>query len=179
VTIVLAVAAAAAVLVAAMVNLHRVRAAQAASELLFPEAPSSPKEQVAGWRRRVRNIGSRKQPLPEPPAETYAVLEELGEENRRFELSAPDVIVGRDPKWSVIVLDDPSVSPRHGRIVRMGDGVPWIFDLGSAAGCWKNFEVVPPEGASLREGDRLNFGRAAFRVRLKPYAPVKETRDEG
>jgi pSer/pThr/pTyr-binding forkhead associated (FHA) protein len=84
------------------------------------------------------------------------------------------VIVGRDPQAAGVVLDDPSVSPRHARIVRMGDGTPWVFDLGSAAGSWRNFEEVPPEGASLRDGDRLNFGRAAFRVRLKPRAPSEE-----
>jgi hypothetical protein len=61
--------------------------------------------------------------------------------------------------------------------VRMGDGRPWVFDLGSAAGSWKNFEEIPPEGASLKEGDRLNFGRVAFRVRLKPCPPAKETLD--
>jgi predicted component of type VI protein secretion system len=43
-----------------------------------------------------------------------------------------------------------------------------VFDLGSAAGSWINFEEIPPQGAPLKDGDRLNFGRAAFRVRLKP-----------
>jgi hypothetical protein len=177
-TIVLAAAAAVGFLIAAMVNWNRVRAAQAANELLFPNAPSAPVQQAAGWTKRLRQIARRKRTAPKPPGAAYAVLEALGEEGRRFEIAAPDVIIGRDPQSAGIVLDDPSVSPRHGRIVRMGDGIPWVFDLGSAAGSWKNFEEVPPEGASLREGDRLNFGRAAFRVRLKPYIPVEETINE-
>ncbi len=174
VTIILGVAAAVGLLIAAIVNLNRVRAAQAASELLFPDAASVPALPAAGWTKRIRGIVRRKRTPPEPPAETYAVLEELGGGGRRFEIAAADVIIGRDPKAARIVLDDPSVSPRHGRIVRMGDGIPWVFDLGSTAGSWKNFEEIPPEGASLREGDRLNFGRTAFRVRLRPCAPAEE-----
>jgi hypothetical protein len=179
VTIILAVAAAAAVLVSAMVNLNRARTALAASELIFPDAPSLPGIRTASLAKRVRRFIRRTATPPEPQAETYAVLEELGEAGRTFEIAAPDVIIGGEPNQAGIVLDDPSVSPRHGRIVRMGDGAPWVFDLGSAAGSWKNFEEVPPEGVSLRDGDRLNFGRSAFRVRLKPCAPPKETPDEG
>jgi pSer/pThr/pTyr-binding forkhead associated (FHA) protein len=85
-----------------------------------------------------------------------------------------DAVVGRDAS-SAICLDDPSVSPRHARIVLMGDGAPWVFDLGSTAGSWRNFEEIPPEGVPLREGDRLNFGRAAFRVSLKPCETERES----
>ncbi|MGB7539547.1 MAG: FHA domain-containing protein, partial [Anaerolineales bacterium] len=177
VTVLLAAAAAVGVFIAAMVNLNRVRAAPAAGELLFPGESSAPDRPMEGLRQRLRRIGRRKPKPPEPPAEAYAVLEKLGGTEGRIEITAPDVIIGRDPQSAGIVLDDLSVSPRHGRIVRMGDGRPWVFDLGSAAGSWKNFEEVPPEGASLREGDRLNFGRAAFRVRLMPLAPAKETHD--
>jgi hypothetical protein len=165
------------VFVAAMVNLNRVRAAQAAGDLIFPGVPSGPDRPGEALKRRVRRIGRRTPKPAEQPAEVYAVLETLGGTEGKIDITMPDVIIGRDPQSAGIVLDDPSVSPRHGRIVRMGDGRPWVFDLGSAAGTWKNFEEIPPEGASLLEGDRLNFGRAAFRVRLKPCAPAKETRD--
>jgi hypothetical protein len=177
VTILLAAAAAVGVFIAAMVNLNRVRAVRPSGDLLFPGESSAPTGAAEGLRRHLRRIKRGKPKPPEPPAEAYAVLEKLGGAEGKIDITAPDVIIGRDPQSAAIVLDDPSVSARHGRIVRMGDGLPWVFDLGSAAGSWKNFEEVPPEGASLREGDRLNFGRAAFRVRLKPYAPVKETRD--
>jgi pSer/pThr/pTyr-binding forkhead associated (FHA) protein len=102
------------------------------------------------------------------------VLEPIGTTGRTVEVGAKDVIIGRDAQAAAVVIDDPSVAPRHARIVRMGDGTPWVFDLGSAAGSWRNFEEVPPEGAALREGDRLNFGRAAFRVRLRPCVPAEE-----
>ena len=177
VTILLAAALAVGVVIAVMVNLNRMRAVRAGGELIFPGESSVPEKPAEKFRKRMRRIGRAIQNSPPPPAEVYAVLERTGGAGGTIEITAPDVIVGRDPQSAGIVLDDPSVSPRHGRIVRMGDGRPWVFDLGSAAGSWKNFEEIPPEGASLREGDRLNFGRAAFRVRLKPSAPVQETLD--
>jgi hypothetical protein len=177
VTILLAAAVAAGVFLAVMVNLHRMRAVRAGGALIFPGESSVPEKPAEKLRKRMRRIGRAIQNSSPPPAEVYAVLEKTGGAGGTIEITAPDVIVGRDPQSAGIVLDDPSVSPRHGRIVRMGDGRPWVFDMGSAAGSWKNFEEIPPEGASLREGDRLNFGRAAFRVRLKPSAPVQETLD--
>jgi hypothetical protein len=174
----LAAAAAVGFGIAAMVNLNRVHTAQAAGDLLFPDGRPAPAARAAAWRDRLAETVRRRRAPPAPPEETYAVLQALDGSERKLELNAKDVIIGRDPQTAAVVLDDPSASPRHARIVRMGDGTPWVFDLGSAAGSWKNFEEVPPEGASLREGDRLNFGRAAFRVRLKPYVPAEETHHE-
>jgi hypothetical protein len=173
VTILLAVAAAAGIATAVIVNFNRVRAAQASGDLLFPGGRPAPAALLAAWRDRLAGVVRRSRTPAEAPAETFAVLEGLGETARNIEVAGGDVIIGRDPQ-AAVVIDDPSVSPRHARIVRMGDGTPWVFDLGSAAGSWKNYEEIPPEGASLREGDRLNFGRAAFRVRLKPRAPAEE-----
>jgi hypothetical protein len=177
VAIFLAVAAAGGVFLAAMINLQRVRSAQAAEEMLFPGGSAVPKPPVEILKKRVRRIGSKVRSPADPPAEVYAMLEPLSTPAGRIEIAARDVIIGRNPQLAGIVLADPSVAPRHARIVRMGDGCPWVFDLGSAAGSWRNFEEVPPEGASLKEGDRLNFGRAAFRVRLRACAPAKETLD--
>ncbi len=177
VTILLAAAVAAGVYIAVMVNLNRIRAARPDGALLFPGEASNPEKSLEKLRMRMRRIGRTVQPPSATPAEVYAVLEKTGGAGGTIEITEPDVIVGSDPQSAGIILDDPSVSPRHGRIVRMGDGRPWVFDLGSAAGSWRNFEEIPPEGASLREGDRLNFGRAAFRVRLRPSAPVQEARD--
>jgi hypothetical protein len=177
VTVLLAAAVAVGVFIAAMVNLNRVRAARTGGGMLFPGEAAAPERPAEKIRRRMRRIGRSIQKPPPAPEEAYAVLEKVGAAEGNIEIAAEDVILGRDPQLAGIVLDDPSVSPRHGRIVRMGDGRPWVFDMGSAAGSWRNFEEIPPEGVALRDGDRVNFGRAAFRVRLKPCAPVQETRD--
>jgi hypothetical protein len=103
---------------------------------------------------------------------TYLILEPLGPGTAALEITAADAVIGRDPDCAAVV-NDPSVSPRHARIACMPDGTPWIFDLGSGAGTWKNFDEAPREGCALREGDRINFGRASFRVRLRLRPPAR------
>ncbi len=177
-SIILAVAAAGGLLLAAFANLRRVRAAKDPDDLLFPPVPRASPPRLAGWKGLWENIHRPHRPTG-GEAETYAFLEPLEPGGKPLAVAADDVLVGRDPRAAVLVLDDPSVSPAHARIARMGDGRPWVFDLGSAAGSWINFDEIPPEGAPLRDGDRLNFGRAAFRVRLKPAPDNGENQDEG
>jgi hypothetical protein len=176
-SIILAVAAAGGVLLAGIANLHRARAARDAGGLLFPPVrPASPRRWT-GWKGLWENtLGQRRS--SEGERETYAILEPLAPGGQALAVSADDALVGRDARAAVRILDDPSVAPQHARIARMGDGGTWVFDLGSTAGSWINFEEVPPEGAPLRDGDRLNFGRTIFRVRLKPPPTTGEKNDE-
>ncbi len=185
-SIILAVAAAGGLLIAAVANLRRSQAEDDAGALLFPPVRRGHGLRWTGWQDLWENIHRSGQSV-RVETESYAILEPLEGGGKPLAVAADDVLLGRDGRAAVLVLDDPSVSPSHARIARMGDGVPWVFDLGSAAGSWINFEEIPPEGAPLRDGDRLNFGRAAFRVRLKPpqqksggSRPANgETTDEG
>jgi hypothetical protein len=170
--ILLAILAAFGVLAAMAANYRKLQVAQEASELLFPH-PGPASVARPGWGAALRKKFPRASPAPAgAEAESYILLESLAD-GRRTEIAVRDALVGREES-SAIRLEDPSVSPRHARIVYMGDGAPWVFDLGSTAGSWRNFEEVPPQGVPLREGDRLNFGRAAFRVSLKPCASGRE-----
>jgi hypothetical protein len=171
---VIAVAAAAGFVLAAMVNLNRVRIARAAAEP-YPARNAVPPAEK--W--SARWLPRRKRPPAVSPAAPYAVLAEIGGAGREFPIAAPNVILGRNPRLAAVVLADPSVSPSHSRILRATGGTARVIDLGSAAGTWVNYEEVPMEGVELRDGDRLNFGRAAFRVRLLPGAPAEETLHEG
>ncbi|MDQ3530139.1 MAG: FHA domain-containing protein, partial [Actinomycetota bacterium] len=66
--------------------------------------------------------------------------------------------IGRLPECEV-TLDDASVSRRHARVERNGDG--WsITDLGSTNGVKVNGESV--RSATLRDGDRLQLGSLAL-----------------
>jgi diguanylate cyclase (GGDEF)-like protein len=68
--------------------------------------------------------------------------------------------VGR-VEGSDVLLNDPSVSRRHGRFVSDGDGVR-LEDLGSSNGTFVNGELVSQHW--LREGDTVQFGgQACFR----------------
>ena len=77
-----------------------------------------------------------------------------------------DMTLGTDPVQSVRVLDDPSISPLHARIKRNGDGAFHIYDHGSVAGTWVNYEPVTREGRRLAHGDRIHFGQLMYRFEL-------------
>jgi hypothetical protein len=78
-----------------------------------------------------------------------------------------EMTFGTDPVQSTRVLDDPSISPLHARIKRNEDGAFMIYDHGSVAGTWVNYEPVTREGRRLAHGDRIHFGQLAYRFDLK------------
>jgi len=77
-----------------------------------------------------------------------------------------DMTFGTDPVQSIRVLDDPSISPLHARIKQTDDGVFILYDHGSVAGTWVNFEPVTREGRRLAHGDRIHFGQMVYRFDL-------------
>jgi pSer/pThr/pTyr-binding forkhead associated (FHA) protein len=85
-----------------------------------------------------------------------------------------EMTFGTDPVQSMRVLDDPSISPLHARIKRNGDGGFTIYDHGSIAGTWVNFEPVTREGRRLAHGDRINFGQLMYRFDLNQPPPDSE-----
>jgi hypothetical protein len=82
-------------------------------------------------------------------------------------LTEKEITFGTDPVQSVHVLDDPSLAPRHARIIQTEDGNYHVEDGGSIAGTWVNFEPVGKEGHLLQHGDVVHFGQLAFRFELK------------
>ena len=81
-------------------------------------------------------------------------------------VSEKDMTFGTDPVQSMRVLDDPSVSPLHARIKQTEDGGFIIYDHGSVAGTWVNYEPVTREGRRLAHGDRIHFGQLVYRFNL-------------
>ena len=77
-----------------------------------------------------------------------------------------EMTFGTDPVQSQRVLDDASISPLHARIKQMDDGVFIIYDHGSVAGTWVNYEPVLREGRRLTHGDRIHFGQLVYRFDL-------------
>ena len=84
-----------------------------------------------------------------------------------------EMTFGTDPVQSLRVLDDPSISPLHARIKRNGEGSFHIYDHGSVAGTWVNYEPVTREGRRLSHGDRVHFGQLLYRFELNQ--PPAET----
>jgi predicted component of type VI protein secretion system len=87
-----------------------------------------------------------------------------------------DMTFGTDPVQSKRVLDDASISPLHARIKQTDDGVFIIYDHGSVAGTWVNYEPVMHEGRRLAHGDRIHFGQLVYRFDLSRPPAESEPR---
>ena len=81
-------------------------------------------------------------------------------------LAEKDMTFGTDPVQSKHVLDDPSISPLHARIKQTEDGNFILYDHGSIAGTWVNYEPITREGHCLAHGDRIHFGQLVYRFDL-------------
>jgi len=113
----------------------------------FRPRPASRMPEAPAYLTRLTNGGEPASALPIP------ILEK-------------EMTFGTDPVQSMRVLDDPSISPLHARIKQTNEGVFQIYDHGSVAGTWVNFEPVTREGCRLAHGDRINFGQLMYRFDL-------------
>ena len=132
------------------------------------EPANSAKKKAKTEPRRAGWFQPRAGRVPEAPA--YLIRLVNGGEPASvapIPISEKDMTFGTDPVQSVRVLDDPSMAPLHSRIKQADDGVFMIYDQGSVAGTWVNYEPVPREGTRLVHGDRIHFGRLAYRFDLK------------
>ena len=77
-----------------------------------------------------------------------------------------EMTFGTDPVQSMRILDDPSIAPLHAKIKHIENGTFMIYDHGSVAGTWVNYEPVTREGRRLQHGDRINFGQMIYRFDL-------------
>jgi hypothetical protein len=113
----------------------------------------------------------------QPGAAPEAVLLPLhpdGTAGPPIALDGADLMIGSDPALCGLLLDDPSVSGIHARVTRRAAGVFSLRDQHSVAGTWVNDSPVDETGRDLSHGDRIYFGRAAYRFRLA--APPSEAR---
>lgn len=80
---------------------------------------------------------------------------------------------GTDPVQAAVILDEPVISPLHARIRQTEAGYV-IFDQGSVAGTWVNYEPVTREGHPLKHGDGVHFGNLMYRFELKDPPVINE-----
>ena len=131
------------------------------------EPPISAKKKTKTEPRRTGWL----QPKPARVAEAPAYLIRLTNGGEPASVSPipvqeKDMTFGTDPVQSKRVLDDASISPLHARIKQTDDGVFIIYDHGSVAGTWVNYEPVMREGRRLSHGDRIHFGQLVYRFDL-------------
>lgn len=134
---------------------------------------ASPTAQTGASRPALRR--TRLQPIQEAhPTEAFLAWDASDAEP--IALAGFDLTLGRDASLASVVLDDPSVSALHARLIRQADGSYSLKDQGSAAGTYINFEPVNESGQRLRHGDRIHIGRVALRFRLADAPPPRPVR---
>lgn len=133
------------------------------------EPPTSPikKQKTTPRRASWLQLPAKAPRLPEAPAYLKR-LTNGGEPASLLPIPVleKEVTFGTDPVQSAHVLDDPSISPLHARIRRTPEGGFLIYDHGSVAGTWVNYEPVTREGRRLVHGDRIHFGQLMYRFDL-------------
>jgi hypothetical protein len=88
-----------------------------------------------------------------------------------IEVNKDEALVGRDPGCDVVVPDG-SVSRRHAKIQRRGEGFT-VVDQGSANGTFIDSQRVAE--VTLRNGQELRFGAVSFTVSIEGFEDVGAT----
>lgn len=118
---------------------------------------------------KSRKVQLRPEPAAGGPARAMLVLVYAGsldapDVGQRFELSGEELIIGRSSDAGIQV-DRDSVSRRHARLSRQGDG--WVVaDLQSTNGSYIN--DMPIREHRLQSGELLKIGNAIFRFLAAP-----------
>lgn len=123
--------------------------------------------------RRAR-LGA--QPRDLPPEALLIPLLEDGSEGVPYGWDGADLMIGSDPSQCGLLLDDPSVSPIHARLVRRASGQCLLRDQNSIAGTWVNDLAVPEDGRALEQDDRIHIGRVVLRFRWTTPPTVASVR---
>ncbi len=95
----------------------------------------------------------------------------LESQGHRWELSAVEVTIGRDPGAS-ITIQDPNVGHVHAQISRHGKD-HYVRDLGSRIGTWVNGVAVNVP-FKLRPGDKIRLGSTDFVFRIEGAAQITQ-----
>ena len=135
--------------------------------LTEPPASATKKAKTEPRPRRTGWLPAR--PIRTPEAHAYLIRLTNGGEPASVSpipVAETELTFGTDPVQSIRVLDDPSISPLHARIKRTEDGGFILYDHGSIAGTWVNYEPVPRQGCRLTHGDRVHFGQLLYRFDL-------------
>lgn len=125
----------------------------------------------------VPSRGPREGQLNAEYNQPYILIKEGSPNGVAIPILKPSVSVGRDQDAD-IVIDDPTVSRKHAKIVRSNDGFV-LMDLNSKNGSFVNETKVGQTGQSLKDGDEIRFGPGhaalVFRENRAPEIKAQES----
>lgn len=128
-------------------------------------------------RRKLWNLpASRTRPVDAPAYLVRLNADGQPAAGQPIPLAEKEMTFGVDPVQAAHVLDAPSISALHARLKQAEDGGFLLFDNGSVAGTWVNYEPVPREGHRLAPGDVVHFGQLTYRFQLRTPPPVTPPR---
>ena len=119
-----------------------------------PAAPEDPSAGVVGtmkWRAPAAGV----------PEAGYLVEQTPEGPGRRHAIREGETWVGRDPARCDVVLDDPTVSPRHAKVARDDRGRWVIANAGSRNGLWGRIDDV-----WIGTGAQFQCGEQRFLIRV-------------
>ena len=123
-------------------------------------------------------------PWKQPAKKSDAYLERLKEDGQPITASpipvgTPEMTFGSDPLKVTRILDDPSVSPLHARLMEQ-NGEYYLSDEKSVAGTWVNNEMLTAP-RRLQHNDVLHIGRVSYRFKLRkpPERPAPKITPTG
>ena len=94
-----------------------------------------------------------------------------GSYSEQIELTMADVTIGREQEAVDIIIDEPTISRLHARIRRTATEEYWLYDEGSAAGTFLNYERLGLAPRRLQHNDVVQLGRVTLRFRLELARP--------
>jgi pSer/pThr/pTyr-binding forkhead associated (FHA) protein len=97
------------------------------------------------------------------PGITLSLKTEQGKENQR-QFSQPQVMIGRDTKCDVSVMDE-AVSAHHARLIHH-HGQWWLEDLNSTNGTFLNQEQLSTPAVVIT-GDHFKCGNTVFGIQIE------------
>lgn len=98
-------------------------------------------------------------------ADLLPSLVELSPEGdgKRHAMRGSECWIGRDPHCSILLADDPLVSPRHARIFQDGKGRWNIENVGARNGTWTRINRMPFDSSGF-----FQLGEQRFHFKVRP-----------
>lgn len=133
-------------------------------------------QRFGDWFRRI-HWPERSQPTP-----VFAYLIQLEADlqpakHSPIPITMEEITFGSDPQQATVLVEDSSVEGLHARLQLTEEQTFRLLDEGTIAGTWLNFEVLPPDGVLLQDGDVIHIGGVGFRFQIHNSKRVVEKPD--